>query len=463
MAFIESQFFVPELRYQTPPALQLAPYQRAVLREAYRTDADGKFVYDVVVWSDIKKSIKSCIAAGVMLHRAIETPWGSFKVVANDLEQANSRVFYYMQRAIQLNAALGARATMRNYRIALDNHAVIQAIPVDPKGEAGGNDDLIEWTELHAAESKAALSMWSEMTLSPTKHGYSQRWIDTYAGHSGEAPILEQLYQRGVVEGQRLTLPDAPDDLEVYANGRLLVLWNTIPRLDWQTPGYYASEEATLTPSEYLRMHRNVWSLGAHPFVPIEWWEQCRAAELPAMRPMQPMVVALDAAVSNDCFGIVAVTRTGERIEVRHARKWKAQAGQKLHFTDPAGDKENTEYPEGYLRWLVRTYHCAVVTYDPYQLHDFCTRLSNEHLCYFEAFNQGAPRLVADKQLYDTIKNMQIVHDGNADLYEHIRNANRTDEDADKLRIVKRAAHLHIDLCVALSMSCAIAKAWNIG
>ena len=145
------------------------------------------------------------------------------------------------------------------------------------------------------------------------------------------------------------------------------------------------------------------------------------------------------------------------------ARKWKAQHGQKLHFTDPAGDKANTEYPEGYLRWLIKTHHVAVVTYDPYQLHDFCGRLSNEHLAYFEPFQQGSPRLVADKQLYDIIKNVQIVHDGNPDLHEHIRNANRTDEDADKLRIVKRATHLHVDLCVALSMGCAIARAWNIG
>lgn len=442
--------------------LELHAYQKAVLREAYRVDEHGKFIYDVVVWSDIKKSAKSSIAGMVMLHRALETPYGSFKVVANDLEQANSRVFYYIQRALELNKALGAHAKQRNYKITLDNHALIQAIPVDPKGEAGGNDDLIEWTELHAADSKAALSMWSEMTLSPTKHGYSQRWIDTYAGHSGEAPILEQLYQRGVVEGQQLHLDGAPDDLEVFANGKLLVLWNTKPRLDWQTDEYYASEATTLTDTEFNRMHRNIWSLGSHPFVPIEWWEQCQAELLP-MREHQPMVVSLDAAVSNDCFGIVAVTRSKDQIEVRHARKWQPKPGEKLHYSDPQGDRNNAEYPEGFLRWLVKTYHVVICTFDPFQLHDFCTRLKNEHLCHFEEFGQGTPRLIADKQLYDVIKNVQIVHDGNAELHDHIRNANRTDEDKDKLRIVKRAAHLKIDLAVALSMACSIAKAWNIG
>lgn len=470
VVFAETQFHIPERRFRDAPGLQLDPYQKAVLREAYRTDADGKFIYDVVVWSDIKKSAKSSIAGMVMLHRALETPYGSFKVIANDLEQANSRVFYYIQRALDLNKALGRKAQQRNYKISLDNKALIQAIPVDPKGEAGGNDDLIEWTELHAAESKAALSMWSEMTLSPTKHGYSQRWIDTYAGHSGEAPILEQLYQRGVTEGQQLDLSFADadgfhdlSDLEVYAHGRLLVLWNTKPRLPWQSDDYYASEAATLTPSEFERMHRNVWSLGSHPFVPLEWWEACAADPLPELRHLQPMIVALDAAVSDDCFGIVAVTRTGERIEVRHARKWQPAHSQKLHYSDPAGNRENIEYPEGYLRWLVKTYHCAAVTFDNYQLHHFVDVIGAEKIVHFEPFQQGAPRLVADKQLYDIIKNGQIVHDGDADLREHIRNANRTDEDKDKLRIVKRAPHLKVDLAVALSMACAIAKAWTIG
>lgn len=461
VAWIQREFYIPELRHHDPPAMQLDAYQSAVLREAYRTDADGKFVYDVVLWGDIKKSIKSCIAAAVMLHRALETPWGSFKVVANDLQQADSRVFYYIRRALELNKTLGARATIRNYKISLDNHAVIQAIPVDPKGEAGGNDDLIEWTELHAANGKAAESMWSEMTLSPTKHGYSQRWIDTYAGHQGEAPTLEQLYETGVKQGRRLTLVGAPDDLEVYANGKLLVLWNTRPRLPWQSEAYYASEATTLTDSEFRRMHRNEWSLGSHPFVPIEWWDAC-AGTLSPMRGRQAMIVALDAAVSNDCFGIVAVTRTGDTVEVRHARRWIPPQRSKLDYANP-NDRGDSEYPEGYLRWLMATYNVVCVVYDEYQLHDFCTRLSGEGLGWFEPFPQGAQRLVADKQLHDLIRERAVVHDGDADLREHIQNANRTDEDADKLRIVKRASSLKIDLAVSLSMSAYQAKYLSIG
>ncbi|HJX57497.1 MAG TPA: hypothetical protein VJ325_02130, partial [Thiobacillus sp.] len=70
--WIQSEFIIPETRGPMP----LVPYQQAFLREAHRRDADGKFVYDLVLWSDIKKSIKSCIAAAVILFRALHTEYG---------------------------------------------------------------------------------------------------------------------------------------------------------------------------------------------------------------------------------------------------------------------------------------------------------------------------------------------------------------------------------------------------
>ena len=39
----------------------------------------------------------------------------------------------------------------RNYKTSLPNNTIIEAIPIDPAGEAGGNDDLIIFSELWAA------------------------------------------------------------------------------------------------------------------------------------------------------------------------------------------------------------------------------------------------------------------------------------------------------------------------
>ncbi len=431
-----------------------------MLREALRCDKEGNFIYDLVLWSDIKKSAKSVIAAAVVLYRALRTPYGSFKIVANDKEQAESRVFNYISLAIMLNPRLAEHCTIRNYKILLDNHAVIAAVPIDPKGEAGGGDDMIEFTELHAADSKAAALMWAEMTLSPLKLGKSQRWIDTYAGHSGESPILEPLYERGVKEGKQLDL--GIPGLEVFVNGSFLCLWNTVKRCPWQLgkrgKAYYAEEAMVQTISEFDRIHGNQWVTSSTAFVPIEWWMACQQP-VPPLEDNEKIVYALDAAVTGDCFAMVGVSRrrnydTGkDLVYLRYVRIWKPPRGGKIQYTD-ATNHDNIDYPEGAIRKLAKSGNVAQFAYDPFQLHELATRLYQEGIAWFREFPQGADRLKADKQLYDDIRDMRFVHDGDATLTEHVKNANaKIDPQDHSMRIVKRSEVLKIDACVASSMA----------
>src|SRR5688572_25824822 len=79
--WIEKNFFIPEQQHTSHPALPLDPYQRAVIREAHRQDDRGRYIYDLVLWSDIKKSAKSTIAAAVILCRAMHLSWGGIRIV----------------------------------------------------------------------------------------------------------------------------------------------------------------------------------------------------------------------------------------------------------------------------------------------------------------------------------------------------------------------------------------------
>lgn len=476
--WIESRFYIPELR----GPIRLAPYQRAVLREAHRRDETGRFVYNVVVWSDIKKSAKSSIAAAVALDRAYRVEWGSVKLIANDLKQADSRVAFYLRRAIALNVAMAATVKQVRYKTTLPNQATIEAIPIDPAGEAGGNDDLIVFSELWGATTDKALQMWAESTLSPTKFGYSQRWIETYAGYVGESVLLEQLYEANVKPEYRIDLSytEAPtdgtqatddtghyhdlSDLEVYAHAGQLCLWNTIPRLEWQTPEYYAAEEGVQLPNEFLRIHRNQWVSSVSKFVPDEWWMACWEM-LPPLDSRESMILAVDAGVSDDNFALVGVTRRNGRTYIRYTKRWEPPAGGKIDYLG------TPEFP-GPEREIVRLcfkYNVTEVRYDPYQLHDMMTRLGKgvkvnkngnmirEGEWSFKTvkintveFSQGAPRLEADKQFYDKIRDGRVVHGGDDDLARHIQNANAKTEDG-RLRIVKRSQALKIDLAVAAS------------
>lgn len=455
VGWIEREFYIPE----TNAPLRLEPYQAAVLRKALTRDADGNFPYSLVLWSDLKKSAKSTIAGAVVLWLAWHHEWETCRVVANDLKQAASRTFYYITRAITLNDRLKVVCKVKNYHIELPNHTTIEAIASDPKGEAGGGDLIVCFTELWAAKNEAAQALWTETTLSPLKFGKSMRWCETYAGFEGESPILEQLYQMGVQGGTSVDV--GIDGLELFEHNRTLALWNTVPRCPWQTLAYYAEEADQLTASGFDRVHRNAWQQSSNPFVPIAWWD-ANVRDSTSFDVTGSVVVALDAAVSNDCFGIVAGVRVDDAVQVIRARKWIPPLRGKLDYTSRS-NADDPDYPEGFLRALIKQFNVVCVVYDEYQLHDFCSRLAAEGLTWFVPFPQGAQRLVADRQLYDLIRDQKIVHDGDADLREHVYNANRTDEDQDKMRIVKRSPDRKIDLCVSMSMMAYQLKYLNIG
>jgi phage terminase large subunit-like protein len=327
------------------------------------------------------------------------------------------------------------------YKITYPNGARIEMVPIDPTGEAGGNDDMIVYSELWGWKSKAHQRMWSEMTLSPNKWGSAQRWIDTYAGITGESPILEQLYETGVVNGQRVW-----DDLEVYVNdaARMLTVWVTQPMFPWQTKEYYDQERGQLDPSEFDRMHGNKWTKSTEAFLPVEWWDDCAVDGLPDLHG-RGVVMGIDAAVENDCFAVVIVSASHSMesqpvVQVRYCNVWTPPEHGQINFA---------EVEQEILR-LFKMYNIEEVAYDPYQMASMAQRMSDN--VFWKPFLQGAQRLIADKRLYDMIRDRKIQHTGQPILRQHLINADRKPEE-DKLRIVKRVQSKKIDAVVALSMA----------
>lgn len=441
--WIERHFYIPE----TGEAIVLEEYQRAVIGEALRKH-DGQFVYSFVLWSDLKKSAKSTIAAAVCLYMAWHAPWESVRVVANDLKQANSRTFFYIERAIRLNPVLNAVCKRIRYHIELPNHTTIDAIPVDPKGEAGGGDLITCFTELWAMKNEASKQLWTETTLSPLKFGQSIRWAESYAGFETQSPLLENAYEAGVKEGGLIDL--GVPGLEVYANqsARMLTLWNTQPRCKWQTIDYYAQESAILTPEEFNRIHRNQWASNTHQFLPVQWFDDCQVEALPVCG---GVVIGMDAGVHDDCFAVVVVSKsTDEYIDIREVNVWQAESGGVV----PIADVKEA------LRRICKDYHVECIAYDEYQLAFVAQEL--DALAFWEVFSQGKDRTVSDKTLFDLIRDRKIRHTGLPVLREHLLNADSKPEDDNKLRLIKRNQVGKIDAVVALSMACARALYYNI-
>jgi len=444
----------------------------------------GKFRFQTVLWSQPKKSGKTAVSG--MVGRWAAECWGKHGdvyFVGNDADQAKQRGYAALRASLELNPDYDRpKDELPGQWIVRDNRArhlptgsKVHAVATDYKGEAGANPCLTVWTELWGFVDRAATRFWAEMAPAPTRPN-SLRWIETYAGFVGESELLEDLYNFIVLKGQQLTVHDLqktlgdkyepgcfaeaqhPDDkvpLYVNESAGIVALWDSGERgrrMPWQQgehgARYYASESATQTDSQYRRLHLNEWVSAESEFIPIELWDAC-LKPLP-LNPGDeiPLVVGLDAAVTGDCFGLVAVSRdpdNNENIAVRLSRRWEPPPGGKINFDEPGA----------VLGYLKENFNVVQVPYDPHQLEYFVAIYREKLGLWFESFEQGGKRLTADKLLYDLIVHKRIRHDGSLELREHIQNCNAKiprDED-DKLRLVKKSEMRKIDLAVALSMA----------
>lgn len=231
--------------------------------------------------------------------------------------------------------------------------------------------------------------------------------------------------------------------------------------MSWQRPSHdnpylppdeLKALEAEMDPAFYEQeiLAKFVNAASITRFMPsMTLWDACKET-LPPLDKREAMVLAADAGVSNDHFGLVGVTRHPDKARhdqaaCRYAQEWKAPPGGQVNFRDP----------ETEIRRLCAEFNVVQFCFDPYQLVDMAQRLRAEGIVWVSEFGQVAERLEADKMLLDLVMNKRLAHDGNEALRAAVDNADRKpDPETRKLRIVKRDASRKVDLAVALSMAC---------
>lgn len=476
----ESQFLLewpPDSAVVAP--IRLEPHQRAVLRHAFQRDETGRLRYGTIVYSTIKKSGKTTI--GALVARWAAETWGRYGEIytlANDYEQAKSRVFSALCQSVALHprynasrrAIPGRWLLKETEAIYVPTGSTVKALASEYRGSAGMNPSLTVFTELWGYVYEASRRLWVETTPSPTRAN-SIRFVETYAGFEGESELLWDLYQLGM-EGRQLTANEL-GDLSAFAEAPnwdslvpcwineaagLFVYWDNgelARRMPWQKGEaghrYYQEQATQMTDNQFARLHLNEWSSGESEAVPIAWWDACEAGE--KLKPNEgsriPIVIGVDAGVSGDCTALVCVARhPGEHGDVVefHTRVWYPE-GQKL-------DYRSTLTVE--IDALIEKYNVIQVAYDEYQLHHWATEQRDKRNIWYKPFSQGGDRLTADKQLYDIIRDRRLHHSGNAELRKHIQgcNAKIPKDEESKMRLVKKSDRSKIDAAVALSMAC---------
>jgi phage terminase large subunit-like protein len=463
VAWARKHFFIAPGR-----TIDLLSHQEALLR-LFTSPGPGGRRPKNLIYSTIKKSGKTAIAALFTRHFA-ETgpPLGEIYCAANDLDQATNRVFQAVRQSIELDPVARKEWQITERELHFSNGTFIRALASDYKGEAGANPRLSVWTELWGFEHERMRRLFDELTPVPIQESF--RLVETSAGYEGQSDLLRDLFELAR-EGKQMTAGELsqvtgaslgcfveapnPDSLvPVWRNelASLLVYWDegfAARRMPWQQgedgARYYAEQERTLRPSQFRRLHLNEWTQSEEAFVQIEWWDACEE-ELPELDDRTPLVLAVDGAVSGDCFAIAGVTRHPVRhddVAVRLWGLWEPPSGGKIDFDEPFQE----------LLGLMQKYNVVAIVYDRYQLEDFMQRLGRRASVWVYDFDQGARRNVADKILFDLIRDRRIAHCGPPEIRQHLLNANAKITGDSKMRIEKRVERLKVDLVVALAMA----------
>lgn len=194
--FIEQVFVNPE----TGERFTLLPAERQFLCYGFTLTTDGSLPYPELLYSCPKKGGKTAFGSWCLIYTTVVLG-GRFAegyAVANDLEQASSRVFRAASRIIEASPLLRDVAVITKDRIDFPSTgSFIQALSSDYASAAGANPTISVFDELWAYTSERAHRLWDELVPVPTR-AVSVRFTVSHAGFEGESGPLRALYERGL-------------------------------------------------------------------------------------------------------------------------------------------------------------------------------------------------------------------------------------------------------------------------
>jgi phage terminase large subunit-like protein len=438
VAFIEQVLFDPE----TGRPFKLLPAQRLFLAYAFLTGDDGRLLYPEQVLAAPKKSGKTGFAALYLLTIILlfGSKFAEGYALANDLEQAQSRVYQAIRRIVEASPLLSKIARITNDKIVFPelNDATISALANDYAGAAGANPTCSVFDELWGFVSQRSRRLWDEMVPPPTRK-IACRLTVTYAGFEGESTLLEELYHRGLK--QSIVGPC------LHAGDGILMFWSHEPIAPWQTEKWIEEMRRSLPPNQFLRMIRNEFVTSESTFVDMNAWDRCVDPNIGHALPDRGLsaFVGVDASVKHDSTAIVVVTfdQKSKLVRLIFHRIFQPSPDDQLDF-------EKTI--EQTILDLSKRFRLHKVLFDPFQMAASAQRLAKAGIPITE-FPQSGPNLTAASQnLFELIQSGAIVAYPDAQMRLAISHA-IAKETSRGWRIAKEKQSHKIDVVVALAMA----------
>ena len=234
-------------------------------------------------------------------------------------------------------------------------------------------------------------------------------------------------------------------------------------------PEEIESAKRDMPPGIFAQEYEASFIDGADSFVPAHWLEACTTYDnAHALRGFNsgstPVIVGIDAGYSSDYFAISVVYRDwsqgfeqGGQLAMFSEKVFEPQELKDLQTGRPDFQK-----PLDYLVTLSQTQNVVAYVFDPYQLiHLAGDAQKKVSRGFFQEFNQGNQRALADSNLRQLIREKQFRLSATLHGFtrQHILNAgckmeaNAEQGLSNKVRMIKLADEKKIDCAVALSMA----------
>jgi hypothetical protein len=253
--------------------IRLFDAQKQFFKYAWQTGDDGRLRYSEQVFGAIKKTGKSGTAAMHVLTTTLVYGgrYAEAYCVANDLEQAQGRVFTEIRKICESSPLLRREAEITQSRITFpQTGAIIQAIGSDYASAAGAHPVISSFDELWGYTSERSRRLFDELVPVPTQR-ISCRLTTTHAGYSGDSTLLEEMCKRGEA------LPEIAPGL--HAGNHLLFFWSHEPLATWQTDAWLAEMRQITRPIQFIRQFENRFVTSENSFiVPRSLGSLCRSA-----------------------------------------------------------------------------------------------------------------------------------------------------------------------------------------
>jgi phage terminase large subunit-like protein len=436
--FVEEVLHDPE----TGKPFRLLDAECAFLDRAYQLADNGKLLYPEQLYAAPKKSGKTGFAA---LHTLATIllfggKYGEAYVVANDLEQAQSRVFAACKKIVE-SSPLFADAEITKDRITFPRfgNSFIAAIASDYAGAAGSNATIATFDELWAVTTERGHRLWDEMVPPPTRK-IACRLTTTYAGFEGESALLEGLYRHGVSQ------PKVGDDL--YAGEGQLTFWTHRPVAPWQDESWLEQMRRQLRGNQFLRMIENRFVTTESSFINLDSWDACVIPNLSPVisDPSLPIFIGVDASHKHDQTALVAVTfdKNAQKVRLVSHRIFQPSPDDPLDF-------ESTI--EATLKDWSSRFRIQRVLCDPWQLQSVMQRLRHAGIP-IEEYSQTQSNLTDTGQgLFDLVQGRNLALYPDAAMRLAVSRAVAV-ETSRGWRISKATSSHKIDCVIALAMAC---------